>query len=95
MKRDKKDGRKVFQSLTLVTQLGLNMIVSIGLACALGVWLDRKLGTSYITVILFILGVIAGGQSVYRMVQKIYGDGKETRGSGISDEDHRDTEKKG
>ena len=84
MKRDKKDGRKVFQSLALVTQLG-----------ALGVWLDRKLGTSYITVILFILGVIAGGQSVYRMVQKIYGDGKETRGSGISDEDHRDTEKKG
>ena len=51
MKRDKKDGRKVFQSLALVTQLGLNMIVSIGLACALGVWLDRKLGTDRKSVV--------------------------------------------
>lgn len=95
MKRHERDRRKVFQSLALVTQLGLNMIVSIGLACALGIWLDRKLGTSYITIILFVLGAIAGGQCIYRMVQKMYGDGKRSRGSGVSDEDHRNTEKKG
>lgn len=94
MKRDKGNKHRVYQSMALVTQLGLNMIVSIGLTCALGVWLDRKFGTSFITIIMFVLGVAAGGQSVYRMVQKIYGDGKESKGSDLSDEDHRSAEKK-
>lgn len=68
------DNRTTFQTLALVTQLGLIMIVSIGMPSALGIWLDRKLGTAWITILMFVIGVIAGVQSVYRMIQKIYRD---------------------
>ena len=52
MKRRKGDERIVFQSLAMVTQFGLNMIVPICMMSALGVWLDGKLGTSWITFFL-------------------------------------------
>ena len=50
------------------------MIVAIGMTTALGVWLDRKLGTSFITVIMFFLGAAGGCQGVYRMVKQIFKD---------------------
>lgn len=68
------DNRTTFQTLALVTQLGFIMIASIGMPSALGIWLDKKLGTAWITILMFVVGAIAGVQSVYRMIQKIYGD---------------------
>ena len=68
------DNRTTFQTLALVTQLGFTMIVSIGMPAALGIWLDKKLGTTWITILMFVVGAIAGVQSVYRMIQKIFGD---------------------
>ena len=50
------------------------MIVAIGMTTALGVWLDRKLGTSFITVIMFFLGAAGGCQGVYRIVKQIFKD---------------------
>ena len=73
-RRRSNDNRTTFQTLALVTQLGLIMIVSIGMPSALGIWLDRKLGTAWITILMFVIGAIAGVQSVYRMIQKIYKD---------------------
>lgn len=72
MRQRKDDKKKTFQTLSLVTQLGLVMIVSIGMATALGIWLDGKLGTAFITVILFFLGAVAGGQGAYRMMKQIF-----------------------
>lgn len=66
--------KETFQILSLITQLGLVMITSVGMATALGLWLDRKLGTSFITVLLFFAGAVAGGQGVYRLIKKIYRD---------------------
>ena len=62
MRRRETDNRTTFQTLALITQIGLTMIVSIGLACALGVWM---------TIVLFFMGAVAGGQSAYRMIRKI------------------------
>jgi F0F1-type ATP synthase assembly protein I len=39
---------------------------------ALGIFLDKKLGTSFIMVIFFFIGAIAGGQNIYRMAKKIF-----------------------
>lgn len=74
MKHRDDDKRETFKILPLITQLGLVMISSVGMTTALGIWLDRRLGTSYITVILFFVGAVAGGQGVYRLVKKIDGD---------------------
>lgn len=83
MKRYREDKRKTFQTLALITQLGLIMISSVGIASWIGVWLDRKLGTSFITVVMFFLGAAAGFQTVYRMVRQIFRDedGKDDRDS--------------
>lgn len=74
MKHRDDDKRETFKILPLITQLGLVMITSVGMTTALGIWLDRRLGTSYITVILFFVGAVAGCQGVYRLVKKIYRD---------------------
>lgn len=87
------DNRTTFQTLALITQLGLIMIVSIGMPSALGIWLDKKLGTVWITILMFVIGAIAGVQSVYRMIQKIYGDKGQNKESDLSGEDHRSLKK--
>lgn len=74
MKHRKDDKKETFKILPLITQLGLVMIASVGMTTALGVWLDRRLGTSFITVILFFVGAIAGCQGIYRLVKKAGSD---------------------
>lgn len=70
MKHNKPLDKSVYQSLTLVTQFGINMLVPILMMTALGMFLDSKLHTSWITVVLFFVGAIAGGQNVYRMAKR-------------------------
>lgn len=97
MRRRKDDGRIVMQSLAMVMQFGLNMIVPICIMTALGVWLDGKLGTSWITIILFVMGAVAGGQNIYRMAKGLYGaeeQDKEREISGESDKDDYKSVKK-
>lgn len=74
MRRRKGDERVVYQSLVMVTQFGLNMLVPICLMSVLGIWLDRKFGTSYLTVLCFTVGAIAGGQNIYRTVKGMFGE---------------------
>ncbi len=93
-RRRSADNRKTFQALALISQLGITMIVSIGMASALGIWLDRKLGTSWITVVMFVLGTAAGIQSAWRLIRKIYdGEERQDKERDLSGEDHRSTEK--
>ena len=93
MKRRKDDERIVYQSLAMVTQFGLNMIVPIGMMSALGVWLDGKLGTSWLTILFFGIGAVAGGQNVYRMAKRMCGGEEPDREQGVFDEDDRSGEK--
>ena len=68
-----KNQKKVFQSLTLILQFGLNMIVPIVLCTMLGAWLGKKYDIPVITVPLFIMGALAGFTNIYKMAKKIYG----------------------
>ena len=64
---------KVFQSLTLILQFGLNMIVPIFLCTMLGVWLGKKYNIPLITIPLVIVGALAGFTNIFKMAKKIYG----------------------
>lgn len=64
--------KSVYRSIALVMQFGINMLVPICLLSALGIYLDQKFGTSYLMVILFFVGAVAGGQNVFRMAKSIY-----------------------
>ena len=66
-----KNQKKVFQSLTLILQFGLNMIV--------GIWLGRKYDILWITIPFFAIGALAGFTNIYKMAKKIYGLGRKDR----------------
>lgn len=73
--------RSVFQSLALITQFAITMLVPIALMFAAGYWLDGKLGTSFLAVVFFFIGALAGFGNVFRLARQIYmgksGDQKE------------------
>ena len=73
MRHKKKLDKSVYRSFAMITQFGINMLVPIGLMTWLGVYLDKRFGTSYLMVILFFVGAIAGGRNVYRMARNVYG----------------------
>ncbi|MBR6478141.1 MAG: AtpZ/AtpI family protein [Lachnospiraceae bacterium] len=81
MKHDKPYDRSVFKALTMITQFGINMLVPIGMMTALGIWLDRRFETGWITVVLFFVGAIAGGQNVWRMAKRIFADHEAAEGT--------------
>ena len=74
-----KNQRKVFQSLTLILQFGLNMIVPIFFCTMLGVWIGEKYDIPVIPIPLFIVGALAGFTNIYKMTKKIYGLDKQDR----------------
>lgn len=62
--------KSVMQTLALISQFGINMLVPIFLCSFVGIWLDDKLGTDFIMIILFFVGAVAGGYNVYRMSKR-------------------------
>lgn len=64
------ESEKVFQSLTLILQFGLNMIVPIVLCMMFGIWLGRKYDILWITIPLFVIGALAGFTNIYKMAKR-------------------------
>ena len=78
--------RNVHQAAMMITQFGINMLVPI-LGCTfLGVWLDRKFGTSWIMVALFFVGALAGGRNVFLFAKRIYSMDGDKRNRDIADD---------
>lgn len=65
-----KFNRTVYQSFSLIGQFGINMLVPIFLCSFLGNFIDEKLGTNYVMIIMFFIGAIAGGYNVYRLSKR-------------------------
>lgn len=64
--------KSVYQSMTLITQFGIHMLVPIFLCSFIGIYLDKKFDTSFLMVILFFVGALAGFRNVYMLAKKIY-----------------------
>lgn len=63
----------------MITQFSINMIVPIFLCSFVGMWLDQKLGTSFIMVLMFFVGAIAGGRNVWIFARKVFTKTETTR----------------
>lgn len=63
-------GKKEVSTFALVIQIGLNMIVPILGLTVFGAWLGEKVSQNWVAIPFFILGALAGGTSVYRLVRK-------------------------
>lgn len=87
MRRQDDSKKSVVQALLMVSQFSLNMLVPIGMMCMLGIWLDKTFETGFWTVILFFVGAIAGGQNVYRMARRFFGENGQDKEQKVSDDD--------
>jgi F0F1-type ATP synthase assembly protein I len=82
MGRKKKYKSAVYQSLAVITQFGINMLVPIFLCSFVGLYIDKKFGTGFWFVLLFFVGALAGFRNIYILAKKIY--------EGDKDENKRD-----
>ena len=64
--------KTVYQSLTMITQFGITMLVPILLCSFLGWYLDEKLQTSWLFVALFFIGALAGFRNVFILSKRIF-----------------------
>ncbi len=68
-----KDNSRIMKHLSMVSQFAIHMLVPIGMCSYVGYLIDEKLGTSFMFVLLFFIGAIAGGRNVYLLAGKISG----------------------
>ena len=66
-----KDNKSVAKSLTMISQVGISMLVPIFLCCMLGMFLEKNLGWPAF-IPMFILGALAGMRNVYVLISAIY-----------------------
>jgi ATP synthase protein I len=54
--------------------LGLELLLSIAVGYYLGAWLDKKLGTTWIALVGFIVGCYAGFRALFRAAKQMTKD---------------------
>ena len=72
---DQQEWRKIIQALSLVTYLGLLMVISIGIGYFLGSKMDELLTTEPVFMIAgLLIGVASGFYTVYKVIKGALGD---------------------
>ena len=67
---------QLFYYLGLIFQLGLAFFISVAIGLAAGIFFDKKLNSSPLfTVIFLIFGVIGGFMSAYRLIKEDFSQG--------------------
>lgn len=65
--------KNVYKTLTLITQLGISMLVPTFLCVFLGSYLDERFGWKSF-VPLMILGMAAGARNAFKLIKQSYDD---------------------
>jgi len=68
---------KIIKLLSFISQFTLIMIVPTLGCFFLGYYLDKKFGTSFLTIIFFFLGAAGGMSGVYKLVRSTFKDSEE------------------
>lgn len=58
--------KSVYRNSALISQLGISVIVPIGLCIFIGVLIDKKFNSNFIIPLIF-LGIAAGARNAYRI----------------------------
>ena len=61
---------KVIKMLSLVTQIGITMLISVFLSMAIGLWSDKHFSTN-LFLLFQILGIMGGIRGVYSLIHYI------------------------
>lgn len=76
-----KENKGIYESLVLIMQFGINMIVPILICTWFGVWLSERTGHKFLVVLLFLAGAIAGMQNCYKITKRMIQREKQRKGS--------------
>lgn len=60
------------QTLTLVFQFGISMLVPIFMCSLFGAWLGERLQINWMMIPFFFVGALAGFTNIYKVVRKLY-----------------------
>ena len=72
MRTDLKEKSKLFKTFTMLSQIGISMMVPVFLCVWLGSFLDEKFGTSFLFPIFLILGFLSAIRNVYILTRTFY-----------------------
>jgi ATP synthase protein I len=70
MNSRKDDKRRAFRQLNLILSVGMIFPVSIVIGYAMGYYLDRWLGTTFLKVVFLLFGIAAGFVNFFRMLSQ-------------------------
>ena len=68
---------KIVKILSFISQFTLIMLIPTIGCFFLGYYLDRKFGTSFLTVIFFFVGAFGGMAGVYKLIKSTFKDNEE------------------
>lgn len=63
---------KIGKAFVMVFQVSISMMVPMAMCGILGWYLDRKLKTSFLFILLLILGILAAFRNVYYLTKSFY-----------------------
>ncbi|MCH5251456.1 MAG: AtpZ/AtpI family protein [Lachnospiraceae bacterium] len=61
---DKKNRREIIHSLAMLLQIGLSMLICMGMSMAIGYYIDRLFKTKYWIIIMMVVGILAAMRSL-------------------------------
>ena len=67
---DNKQRNQVMETLALVMQVSISMILPLVACTIFGAWLGKKIDNDWVAIIGFVVGAAAGVESVYKIVKK-------------------------
>jgi ATP synthase protein I len=70
MNSRKDDKRRAFRQLNLILSVGMVFPVAIVIGYAMGYYLDRWLGTTFLKILFLLFGIAAGFISFFRMISQ-------------------------
>ncbi len=69
--------RSNIRILAYISQFTINMLVPIFLCSALGYYIDKRLGTSWVFILMFFIGAAAGARNIYILARREYTDDRD------------------
>ena len=93
-KRDTdKSNREVMTALSLILQIGLAILVCMGMSLGIGYYLDKLFGTRFILIIFMVIGFLASIRSMLVLTGR-YRPG-EKKNSGLDSDQKKDDDDSG
>lgn len=79
-KKKQRDRRQTVRLLPMISQFAISMLVPICICFYVGYLIDKHLGTSFMAVVLFFVGALAGFTSVYKLARGLTAEDRNTDG---------------